>query len=204
MLSELLPEDKRRLHELELQLIEIEKGNPLIHVSDVQLGLSEMNSRLDELERIASRESKSHRDDYLRRVQHLRTSYNHIKTSLESIAKRKNISTLDMNRRELFGDIEGGRAAVTDADVAEHSSLSQSERMIREYIAIGQSTLGELVSQRDRLKGVQRKVLDIMNYLGLSSSLMKAIEGRDSTDRLLVFGGMAIVLLLLGLIWYFR
>ena len=203
MLSELLPEDKRRLHELELQLVEIEKGNPHIHISDVQLGLTEMNSRLDELEKIATRESKSHRDDYMRRVLHLRTSYNHIKTSLDTFLKRKNISPYDASRRELFGDIEGG-GAVSDADVAEHGSLSQSERMIREYIAVGQSTLGELISQRDRLKGVQRKVLDIMNYLGLSSSIMKAVEGREATDRIIVFAGMAIIVILLLLIWYFR
>jgi hypothetical protein len=203
MISELLPEDKRRLHELEQQLADLQRGNSTIQVSDISLGLQEMNGRLEELDKIASRESKSHRDDYKRRVVHLRNSYNHIKSSLDSYARRKNISTHELNRAELFGnaDLEIG---VKDEDIAENSSLSQSERMIKEYISIGQSTLSELASQRDRLKNVQRKVFDILNYLGLSNSIMRMVEGRDRTDRIIVFSGAAAITLLLFCVWYFR
>lgn len=207
MISELLPEEKRRLHELEQQFAELERGNSTtIRVSDIVLGLQEMNIRLDELDKRASGESKSHRDDYKRRVVYLRNSYNHIKSSLESFAKRKGLSLYEHNRAELFGnaDLELGSRPVKDEEIAENTSLSNSEKMIREYLSVGQSTLSELVSQRDRLKNVQRRVFDILNYLGLSNSLMRAVEGRDRTDRLIVFGGMGLVTLLLVLIWWFR
>jgi Golgi SNAP receptor complex protein 2 len=203
MISELLPEDKRRLSELDQQLAELERVNTAIQVSDISLGLQEMNIRLEELDKIASRESKSHRDDYKRRVASLRNTHNHIRSSLEAYMRRKGISMHEMNRAELFGntDIEVG---AKDEDIAEHSSLSQSERMVREYIAVGQSALGELVSQRDRLKNVQRKVLDILNYLGLSNSIMRMVEGRDRVDSILVMSGAALIMLLLFCIWYFR
>ena len=202
MLSELLPEDKRRLHELEIQLVELERGNPHIQVSDLYLGLNEMSSRLEELERLAARESKGHRDDFKRRVTHLRSSYEHVKNSLDAHVRKRQGSSFDASRQELFwgSDIEGGR--VTDQEVAENTSLSQSERMVKDYIAIGQNTLEELVSQKDRLKVVQRKVFDIVNYLGLSNSLMRLVERRDYTDSWMVFGGMFIVSLLLFMIWY--
>lgn len=204
MFSELLPEDKRRLHELELQLVELERGSPYIQASDINLGLNEMSGRLDELERLASRESKSHRDDCKRRVQHLRTSHNHIKGSLESYMRRKGLQTFDAKKQELFwkADLEGGEGNL-DHSAAENSSLSQSERMVREYIAIGQTTLSELTSQRDRLKVVQKKALDMMNYLGLSNSIMRFVEKRDVTDRNIVFVGMAVISLLLFAVWYF-
>ncbi len=75
--------------------------------------------------------------------------------------------------------------------------------MINQYIAIGQNTLQDLLAQKERLKSVQRKVLDILNYLGLSNSIMKAVEKRDVTDKWIVIIGMVIVLALLFWIWWY-
>ena len=75
--------------------------------------------------------------------------------------------------------------------------------MLNEYIATGQETLSELLGQRDRLKGVQRKVLDIMNYLGLSSSIMRAVEKREIFDKYIVYAGMIIILIIIFIIWYY-
>src|SRR5690349_14398311 len=80
MLSELLPEEKKRLHDLEQQLAELEHGNTVIQTNDISLGLEEMATRLDELDKLVQKESKLRKDDYRRRVQHLRTTHNNIKT----------------------------------------------------------------------------------------------------------------------------
>jgi len=104
MISELLPEDRRRLNELELQLLEIEKGNSNIRISDVSLGLQEMSNRLDDLDRLASRESKTRRDDMKRRVQHLRVSFNHIKAHLESIFQKRLELDFEAQKNELLGE----------------------------------------------------------------------------------------------------
>lgn len=206
MLSELLPEDKRRLHELELQVAEIERGNPHIQIPDIYLGLTEMETRLAHLDKLAQKESKSHREDFMRRVQHLKSSHAHIKTSLDNLSRRVGYRSFQDDRNRLFAgaatiDVEDG--STTETLVKENSSLDSSRSMIQSYIAVGRDTLEEMVSQRNRLKNVQRKVLDIVNYLGLSNSMMKGVEQRDVVDRYIVIGGMLIILCLLFFIYFF-
>jgi hypothetical protein len=48
-------------------------------------------------------------------------------------------------------------------------------------------------------QGAHRKVLDILNLLGVSNNLMKSAERRDSVDRWIVLGGMIVVLIVLYL-----
>jgi golgi SNAP receptor complex member 2 len=196
-LSELLPEEKRRLHELELQFNEVEKGSSYSHINDVSLGLSEMCMRFDQLDKLVLSEPKDRREDCKRRITHLRNSHQHIKVSLDSWIRRNSSYNFDAQKKDLFGgaDLEGG--TMRDA--------VNSTRMMNDYIASGKETLGNLLSQRERLKSVQRKVFDILNYLGLSNTIIKNVERRDFVDKWLVFVGMLFILLLIGVIYfYFR
>ena len=86
-ISEILPEEKRRLHELELKLVELERDNN-VHASDIYIGLNDMVLRIEELDKLVTREPKDKRDDYKRRVLHLRNSHQHLKNSLDTIVKR--------------------------------------------------------------------------------------------------------------------
>lgn len=199
--SELLPEEKRRLHELELQFNEVERGSLTVHASDVQLGLDEMVNRLDELERLIQNEPMKRREDCKRRLLHLRNAHSHIKTSLESWVRRSHAFNFEAQKKSLFGsaDLEGG--TISHAELAENASLTSSSRMMNQYIAIGQETLGNLIGQKERLKNVHRKVHDILNYLGLSNTIMRTVERRDAVDKWIVFGGMALIVLLLVLVY---
>jgi Golgi SNAP receptor complex protein 2 len=204
MLSELLPEEKRKLHELEQQLIELERGNATIQVSDITIGLNEMTLRLDELDKLVLKEPKTRRDDCRRRVQHLRTTFNHIKDSLQNMVRRKDRTRYDANRRDLFAESNRNiEAGDLEAELAENGSLLRSGRMLNEYIAIGQETMSGLMSQKERLKGIQRKAFDILNSLGIANSLMRAVEGRDTVDKWIVFGGMAAILIIIILVYVY-
>jgi len=215
MISEMLPEEKRRLYELEQQLVELERGSGRVQVSDVSLGLTEMSQRLDELDRLAVKEPKAKVQDYQRRVQHLRTAHGHIRSSLDSLVRRRDRENNNSNnssylnqRRELFGEAgerggDGGVGGDVDLELAESASLSRSSRLMGDYLATGQETLSELTSQRERLKGVQRKVFDIMNYLGLSNSIMRSVERREIVDKWIVYAGMLVTLVLLFCVWWF-
>jgi Golgi SNAP receptor complex protein 2 len=204
MLSELLPEEKRRLHELEQQLIELEHGNSVIQTNDITIGLEEMANRLDGLDKLVQKESKLRKEDYRRRVQHLRTIYNTIKTSLVGLLKRKEKMNYSTQRRELFSGArpEEDKDAMA-LELAENGSLDRSGRMMNEYISVGQETLNELVGQKERLKNIQRKVFDIMNYLGLANSIMKSVDGRETVDKYIVYAGMTLITMLIFAIWFF-
>lgn len=180
MLTELIAEDKRRVFELEQQLAEFEKGNKSIHASDISLGLDEMAKRLNELEIQANNESKGRRDDMRRRVAHLRSTHTHVKQSLDVIVRRRDQQKYDNERRyiyysttmlsrlsskfgeyrDLFRNSRGDSETDIniDLEMAENHSLDRSSSMVNSYIAQGQETLSELLSQKDRLKNIQRKV----------------------------------------------
>lgn len=205
MLSELLPEEKRRLHEIEQQLIELERGNTVIQASDVYIGLQELNDRLNELEKLLQKESKAKRDDFRRRLQHLRANHGHVKESLEAYVKRTGANDYNLQRMKLLAGAAKLGASTKDLELemAENGSLTRSTRMVNEYLVIGQETLGELVNQKERLKSIQRKAFDMLNYLGLSNTLLRNVERRDGVDKWIVFGGMALISLLLFGIWWF-
>ena len=97
MISEILPEEKRRLNELELDFAELERGNPRANAVDVKMGLDEMCSRLLELERLVNNEPKGRREEFKRRVQHLRTSHGHLHNSFESFTRRTGVQDLRSN-----------------------------------------------------------------------------------------------------------
>ena len=109
------------------------------------------------------------------------------------------------SKAELFlgADLEGGNGYEIESNVAESASLSRSSNMVNNYIAIGQETLSNLISQKERLKGVQKTTLDMLNYLGISNSLMRSVERRDFVDKWIVYVGMILILLLiLYLLWW--
>ena len=92
-----------------------------------------------------------------------------------------------------------------DAFLGERRALQSSSGMVDELAAFGETVLASLREQRGVLKGAHRRVLDVGATLGLSSTLMRVIERRTAGDRILVYGGMACVLLLLGIaIWLTR
>ena len=201
--SELLPEEKRRLHELELQFNEVERGSLTVHASDVSLGIDEMSNRLDELEKMIQNEPIKRREDCKRRLLHLRNSHSHIKVSLENWVRRSHAFNFEAQQNSLFGnaDLEGG--TISQADAAENSSLSSSSRMINQYIAVGQETLGNLVGQKERLKSIHRKVHDVLNFLGLSNTIMRTVERRDVVDKWIVYAGMTGTTLLLVFVYFY-
>ena len=140
-----------------------------------------------------------------RRVGYLRSTYTHVKQSLEVMVRRRDQLRYEQDRRDLFRNSSGGGDVNVDLELAEGESLDRSSSMVQGYLTAGQETLHELLSQKDRLKGVQRRVLDIMGYLGVSASIMKAVERREAVDKWIVYGGMMIVsAITFSLWWYFR
>mmetsp|Transcript_33551 Transcript_33551/g.76704 ORF Transcript_33551/g.76704 Transcript_33551/m.76704 type:complete len:99 (-) Transcript_33551:121-417(-) len=96
-------------------------------------------------------------------------------------------------------------SAEMSQNVEEGQALKRSARAFDELETSGLAMLAQLAGQRDRLKSAQRKLLDVMNTLGVSNSLMRFIEKRHFMDSLIVYGGMLITVAILALVyWYWR
>jgi Ca2+/Na+ antiporter len=50
---------------------------------------------------------------------------------------------------------------------------------------------------------VQSKVLDMLNYLGISNTMMKTVEQRDFIDKIILFTCMVFTVVLLFALWWF-
>jgi len=161
-LNDIIPEEKKKLYEIEQQILLLENHNTTIQASDIYFSLNETNKKLEELDKLVSKESKYRKDDYRRRVSHLRSTYIHIKSSLDNIVRRQNRNNFTSQKQELFytstgggidGDVTDLEARDLEKDMQEGESLDRSSRMITEYISIGSNTLSTLYSQKERLKG---------------------------------------------------
>jgi Golgi SNAP receptor complex protein 2 len=75
--------------------------------------------------------------------------------------------------------------------------------MLDEFTAMGQSALESLGRQRLNVKGMQRKVLDIGNSVGMSSSLLRLIERTETFNACLVAAGMVVTCSVVGLVWWY-
>jgi golgi SNAP receptor complex member 2 len=206
MLTDILSVEKARLHDLETQVAELECGRAgCKDKTAIAAELCAVAAKFDEIDKLVSLESKARRDDFRRRAQHLKATYNHVRLTLDNVNKLSEQSNFEAQKEKLFaGASSQAYSDDISLEMAENGSLSRSTQKMNEYIAVGQETLAELVSQKERLKGIQRKVLDIMSHLGVSNSIMRAVERRDITDKYIVLAGMALVLLILLLVWWYR
>lgn len=60
----------------------------------------------------------------------------------------------------------------------EHTALQETESQLDIFLAQGQEILGNLVDQRNMLKGTHKRLLDAAHTLGLSRDVIGWIERR--------------------------
>lgn len=66
-----------------------------------------------------------------------------------------------------------------------------------------ENLLDNLKSQSISLKDVKRKILNVSNTLGLSNTLLRMIERRSASDKVILYGGMVITCIIMFLTIYY-
>lgn len=72
-----------------------------------------------------------------------------------------------------------------------------AHRGVDDLLGSGASMLQSLREQRDRLTATRNRLAGIFGSLRLSNTTMKYIEKRLKEDRYILYGGMAITILLI-------
>ncbi|CAK9046315.1 unnamed protein product [Durusdinium trenchii] len=108
------------------------------------------------------------------------------------------------NRKKLLGDRKkrDGPDDQMQGLAKENKSLRDSASALDEVLDQAGSILGNLVNQNKVLKNARRKLLDAANSIGVSQSLVNVIDRRQTGDKWLVYGGMALTLFILFSLWY--
>lgn len=80
-------------------------------------------------------------------------------------------------------------------------SVATSNQVLEDIFGQGSAILAGMSSQRDRLKRAQRKMLDVLNSLGVSENLLRAAERRMKMDKWIVYIGMFVITIVLYFTW---
>jgi Golgi SNAP receptor complex protein 2 len=103
------------------------------------------------------------------------------------------------NRQELFGR---RKESSEQSLLKENRGLEDAHSMLDSMLGQGQSTLDQMRKQNNVLKNAKRKMLDVANVMGLSSSLVGVIDRRQTVDKWIVYGGMVGISLLFAALWW--
>jgi Golgi SNAP receptor complex protein 2 len=66
-----------------------------------------------------------------------------------------------------------------------------------------ENVLNDIKEQSSLLKDVKRKILNVTNSLGLSNTLIRLIEKRNTSDKYVLYAGMFITCVIMFLVWKF-
>ena len=154
------------------------------------------------------REAASKQTLWKRKVEQVAEEADALRLALDTFGDRQLRRHVDeAQRQELLQRRVDGHGPMMDlgADMAARKSIHNSKRVLAEAYETGIGVLGSMSGQRDRLKSAHRKVLDVLNAVGLSDSVLRVAERRIAVDKLIAYGGMGLTtLLLIFLYWYFK
>ncbi|KAF0689966.1 Aste57867_18610 [Aphanomyces stellatus] len=202
--SSLYTQARKLVFELKTQLNYLESGNGSSPAAGGGDGSMEMQARenaaglkslVDQLDSLVYTENPASREIWIKKVHQIREEYNLLNSSLEQRCIQSSRSQIESQERQKLFARRGGNG---NNDInylsQEHESLSRSSRMISDLNDLSHATMSNLDTQKTRMKGVHRQVLDIANRLGLSGSLLRVIERRETADKWIVYGGIVVVL----------
>lgn len=135
------------------------------------------------------------------KIDELRHETNFLAADLKRFQRARDTA---YQREQLFHRRSAASTSAIDDLTAEGESLQRSSAQVDDLMESGRATMSSLAMQRERLKASHRSALSMINTLGLSNSVMRMIQSRQKNDRYIVFGGIALCLLVLFLCIYFR
>jgi len=89
-----------------------------------------------------------------------------------------------------------------DAESGSMKSVRRSASMVDELLETGASVLGNLGEQSATLRSAKRKMISLLDNMGVSSTLLRVIDRRQRLDAIIVYGGMLLTVVFLLIVWW--
>lgn len=184
-------------------------------------GLNDENRRVELMKLIESLLDDCHDllDSMILEVQQIatnqRSSFNtkirSFRTDLDDLKKQlKNVMD-DKDRRQLFGSDETNstnftqrqKLLNTNASIERSTQrLNEATRTAIESESIGSSILNNLRSQRDQILNARETLSEADTYVDRSLKTLKSMSRRLATNKLITYGIIALLILLIFLVLY--
>ena len=95
---------------------------------------------------------------------------------------------------------ESETSIMIDKALEHQNKLHSTNRYMDDLLGQGSNILENLREQRGTLKGAQKKMLDVLNTLGMSNTVIRLIEKRSEGDKYILIGGMVLTCVVMWLI----
>uniref|UniRef100_A0A915CXF9 Golgi SNAP receptor complex member 2 n=1 Tax=Ditylenchus dipsaci TaxID=166011 RepID=A0A915CXF9_9BILA len=192
-MDSLFQQANKDVHQLHFHLNMIEKATNESEMQPILQNISRemvtVKANLDKIYNLVGKEPPTQRRAYKYRLDQLRYDYNGVDSAVlglqakmtskwRAAAERDELLTRRFKANDTHVDFN-------DAEYLVHDKMKQSHGAVDDLLAQGTAILGSLRSQHASLHGVKRKVLDIGQTLGLSTTTLRMIEKRLEEDWLI-------------------
>ena len=183
-----------------------------LYDAQLQTEISELAKTLSALDALACKESLSRREYWKvyancwikSEGRRIRASYEELATIRKQVAKLWSVAGKNADhaqvRQKLFSNRD---EQLVELYSKEEDSINHSIQSIDNMQEMGKLVMGSMDRQKETLRNSRNRMSTLMNYLGLSNSLMKRISEHEYYDRLILYGGMILTCLVLYLLYIY-
>jgi len=165
-------------------------------------GIEQLARDILELEQLAALEGPR-REMWKERVARLSEELQFLKQTLARIVSR-NQPRHDPYRAELLSDYKAAAlGGATDYLIAEHESLTRSQQMVADSMDMGAQAIKSMMRQRERIRSARQANAEARDSLSRSTTLLGLIQRREFWNKVITYGGMALILIVFFVLVYF-
>lgn len=190
---------RRLIRSCEEGLAKMERMQNTIALQDTERRLTDLKVVVRDMEGIlgsAFSMPLKQRNEWKGKVNSSVTAAAQIDVSLRKL--KGNLSRKECEDAERDALLNGASAAfaTVDRDARALGHARQARRAVEEMLDTAAGVLTNMGATRERLKRTQRKLLDVANSLGISDRILSLADRRHKGDAYIVYGGMAVVSLI--------
>ena len=209
-MERLFAETSGLMHSVHSGLASLERSTTAAAAGEAETRVTDELGRIrcncGQLESLVSREPMARRRQSKYRLDQLVMDAQQLEGSLSKlVAKAAYRFRAEAEREELlnrrFAAPTTTSLEMEDYGLQENERLQASHAQMDNIIDQSRAVLSSLRDQAGSLKGVRRKILEVANTLGMSNTVLRLIERRTTQDKILLFGGMAVTLILMYVIY---
>jgi len=178
--------------------------------STISNKLDGLNKNFDRLEVYIMKEQPNRRQAPRLKLNQLKYDVQHLTASLRIFKNKRFQKERELvereellSRRHTANTQAPATSIYIDGSMQHNTSLQNASRGIDDLLGQGYEALTNLRGQREMLKATRTKMLNFLNTLGLSNTVMNLIERRASQDKFVLFAGMLITLSIMFFIYMY-
>ncbi|EGC39993.1 hypothetical protein DICPUDRAFT_147144 [Dictyostelium purpureum] len=188
----------------DLETLETGQDTSVIIQSKLSTNINQLSRLTDQIDGMVSNEPVAKREIWRIKIKQLIDESKSLRKSLDTYLHTKYKKQMEEEEKtKLLGRRKAGETTALGNLMKEHQHLNDSNSTIDTLTEMGNSIIYNLVGQNSKIKNVHKKIYDIANTLGLSRTIMQKIKRRQYQDKVIVYSGMAIVLFIVFILWYF-